>query len=332
MYRSKNALTIIMVIILVAVSCTTVNATNHVDIFDNNASLLSSNNIACYHNYTTNETKTIDLSSITNYDYQCTHECLSQEELAITQAADAAYFDEVAAISSHNASPLASTSSGLTVVTENDDILYKGVVLIVSVAENDDGDIEYTQGTGFMVSSNVVVTSAHLAAPLLDEGWRTTEVRVYPHIDYVAPTATPLSSLNSYSYVTVSTAIFGLDAYDSDWYVGTLSSNISNIYLFNCYSVDSSIIGTTTYSVGYGSSTRFRRLESQGQVVNVLTSSNNLQVSNYMEPGMSGGPIYAHVGGRSCIAINRAGTDPSFFGTMITDTLLDIIIDSILDA
>lgn len=120
---------------------------------------------------------------------------------------------------------------------------------------------------------------------------------------------------------------------ENDWFVGVLRSSFyTPHYLFNCYSIDSSILWEYTSAVGYPSTYSMNMKKSHGKVIEYNENDTHIITSNRIEPGMSGGPIYAEVGGRSCIAI-ISGIDSDGYCNAIrmTDDMVDIICDTIIN-
>ncbi len=291
---------------------------------------ISTDYTVTYHNYETNETRISSTADRTKYDYTCSYECMDPSDLELSIQADAEYFRRQAnAIAPQSAS----RSSTVQVVDPSSYFLYSGVLLIAVYATNPYGIVEpYCYGSGFLAGGKTIVTAAHVAAPTLDDGWSNPQVRVYYNLHFSA-SSDPYGDLDSYPYYTVYDCQHGsAESISTDWYVGTLSSTINGAYYFNCYVVDSSVVGEDTFSVGYASTNKFLKCESQGVALEYWPQLNNLFMSNTIVSGMSGGPIYSYYNGRNCIAINRAynSTTRNGHGTLITDKIFDYIVDSIL--
>lgn len=332
MRNKKQLLVVLVLLAIILYTCIPTTAYSH----DNFSCVLGNepstiDYTVTYHNYVTNETRISNTEDCPTYNYQCSYECMNPDDLVLSRQADEEYFRKKS--SATNKQNTTRTSS-VYVVDPDSDILYKGILLLVVYATNPQGNVvPYQHGSGILAGGKTIVSAAHVAAPTLPEGWSNPQVRVYYGIHFTASSSNPFSSLNSYSYYTVYECNYGSDSsISTDWYVGTLSSSISNAYYFNCYVTDSSVVGEDTFCAGYAGGNKFKKSESQGSALAFYPSFGNLMVSNTIESGMSGGPIYAHVGGRSCIAINRAynSTTGNGYGTLITDQILDYIIDSIL--
>lgn len=328
MYRRKKSFALLLAIILIATVCMPIHAENIYPLNDTisaDNTELSSSNFAYHRDYTTGEVTMVDLTKIPRYNYQNTHECLSDEKLALTRAADEAYYNRLATASANSGT----TRSSLSVIDPTSDILYKGVVLITVWGYDADGNescLEY--GTGFLVDTNVVVTASHVASVTSDPDDTISEVRVYPGIHYIAPSSISqaLDSLDGYSYVTVSSATYGFPDTGSDWYVGLLSSELNNnIYLFNCTTTDESCEGEEVYAVGYGSGYKFRKVQSTGTITDINGFYDYTIRCNYTsQSGMSGCPV---IMGRSCISIHCESLWGLPLSQQITDDILDIIFD-----
>ena len=300
-----------------------------------------------HHDYTTGETDFIAWSEVPQYDYTCTYDCLDAEIVAQCQAIDAQYF---AALRTEQSAAVVQTltdSSPYTTVHPygGTDYLYSGVVLIVAIAEQFGQSTPISVGSGFVVGGDVVLTAAHVT---LSDSFTISEIRVYPGVDHDADFWG--DGLENYSYYTITNCYRGTNTQsnavedpENDWCIAIadgLSDHDEFLYNFNCYSVNSSIIGTQTYAVGYPNTQSYRMAESSGYVYSMLDSTNRVLLNtNPSNAGMSGGPLYAHVGGRSAIAINSFYIPPEDTeteygaggGPLFTSTLLNLVYDAILE-
>lgn len=333
MKQTRKLLPIVLIIVLVSTLCLPTYALESesqslvyypIDptIATQSSDISSSERIIYHKDYSTGLTQLIDPNSIPTYNYDTTYDGLTDAEKATVSLVDNELYS-MNANQTNSAQVLSSTSS-LNIVPNSS--YYKGVMLVTVWAEDPDGN-EYcaAYGSGILVSNNVILTAAHVANyELPDPDDNIFEVRVYPNIHFVAP-SNWISSLANYPYVTVTSAVFGTGTYSDDWYVGRLSSGISNAYLFICSSADSTMIGETSYCIGYGTSSKFQRLESQGTISQLLPG-HGIHFSNTIESGMSGGPTWIFIDGRRCcIGINRAISSDGGWSYAIDSTLFNII-------
>ena len=292
-----------------------------------------------YYNCKTKEKTFVPWSDIPQYDYSCTYECLDPMDRAAYEAVDVQYFRTLNAENSADQSRMSDSVYEIVHPYGGDDYLYSGVVLIVGYIEVLGVMIPVTYGSGFAVGGNTVVTAAHV---MLSDTYLIDEFRVYIGVDY--DTNTSGQGLENYPYYTVEDYFTGdyhsIEDTKEDWAVLRADGLVNHnefVYCFNVYAADSTIQGEPVYSLGYPGNAAHRMAKVTGEVRAILVNDGALLITNYCTEGMSGGPIYAHVGGRSAIAINHSfigaanSNNGQSWGTLITDDLLNIIFDAVLD-
>ena len=194
----------------------------------------------------TGEAERVDLPDTAIYQNITTHSFLSEQELQHAE---------------ENAGLQAIIGEDERVKIYNPNVgQYSGIVLIIKIIDTDDDGIEddFTVGTGFMVSENVMVTALHCLS-MYQGNYAIMETRIYhgiavAHADYSeGNTLEMLDSLPDnfnrlasidYDERYFSSAISNTERSTYDWCVTTLQ-NSHNGYYFNCAVATSSLIGQT---------------------------------------------------------------------------------------
>lgn len=220
-----------------------------------------------------------------------------------------------------------------------DEYLYSGVVAIVFeiLPTYSNTPVLIHIGTGFMADNKTIITAAHVYNQ--DPGAEGTVLsrRAYHGVDITTSYSDLTSYLKEYAYSPIKSGIIPTSyepvTLKNDWFIGVLQSSFyTDHYMFNCSAIDSSILWEYTYAVGYPHNYAMNMMQSNGKVTAYGVNETHIEVMNLIEVGMSGGPIYAAVNGRSCIAIICA-IDPSNGygrGTIMTQSMVDLIINTIV--
>ncbi len=134
---------------------------------------------------------------------------------------------------------------------------YSGVVCIVSERlDRETNQITEVVTTGFIVSSNIVVTAAHCVLPNADSNYNIENIRIYPkYHTSVAPV-----NNSTANYVSTTELIFDATfvqsnksstaAKQSDWCILVLESDLFSVHHF-AYTYTPLTSGTTVYISGY---------------------------------------------------------------------------------
>ena len=301
--------------------------------------------------YETQIQRFIPKSDIPEFAGKSSYEALTPEERVRMEVANA----QIAAYHNQEASTFDVDNGEYSFVGSNliNYMQYTGVVLVAAFDEG----VYKKHGTGFMLDSQHFMTALHVVSEtnsVTDEFVMPLhiydEIRVYfgitesiagrdfntffdsDHTDYV-----------EVSLGTLSSAIHTNSAMRKyDWYIGTLETPVNDVYFFDCYSTDISIMGTDTYMVGYPGGNIFEMVVTYGQAtafyppstaVNYPLLVDLLVLSNVGEVGISGGPVYTMSSSLRCHGVFVEGTgeasDYSSVAVSFYDDLLDVIADLI---
>ncbi len=296
----------------------------------------------------TDTTEIIELSDIAYHNATDTYSALSEEDKNNSIIANNLALSKFGkqTISTNSVS---SNEPYRVSPSDPNEYLYSGVVLVVvygrDISDPSGTELVLQYGSGFMVSGKILVTAAHVIFPdSVPVGYEISSRYVYRDVEVEQLNQYDYSCLDDYprqqiiSMVWSSLYVDGDTTISYDWCIAELPTSFNNLYYFNCYTVDSTIINEPTWSVGYPTTDKFYMRQSDGSVTGYWPYidqdvQNQLQVNNNIYPGMSGGPIYAHVGGRSCIAIIRArNSSIKGWGTLIYPLVLNSIYDAILNS
>ena len=213
----------------------------------------------------------------------------------------------------------------------NDDLFYAPPIsapyssvayLRATFDTNGDGAADYIMNTtGFLVSKNVLVTSAQGVVPRDTSTTVLIELRIYFGLDD--------STLNGASYYHPRRWTWSTAWHDSsiswkyDYCVIELWEDIVRPYYFNCVKSSNAATQQNIYISGYPANDRYHQKASHGQI----TSSTyyNCDFNNDMLSGMHGAPIYNN----NCIGIATYRSTSFNMGNLFTEHIFNLICSKI---
>ena len=189
---------------------------------------------------------------------------------------------------------------------------------------NGDGSADYIMSTtGFLVSKNVLVTSAQGVIPRDTATTTLVELRIYFGLDSY--------TLSGTSYIHPRRWTWSTAWHDSsiswkyDYCVIELWDEVIQPYYFNCVESSNTSTQQNIYISGYPSDEQYHQKASHGQII----SSNyyNCNFNNDMLSGMHGAPIY----NSNCIGIATYRSSTYNMGNLFTEHIFNLICSKISD-
>lgn len=205
---------------------------------------------------------------------------------------------------------------------------YSSVVFIYLAYDNDGDGIadDARSGTGFLVSSKVVVTAAHVVH---EDGMELVEMRIY----------TDVHSASEDISVAVADATYYYPArwtWSTNWSDTTIRKNYDYCvielftpqirpYYFNCVMSSNADTPQNVYVSGYPGDMGHQQVQSYGQMT--YTDYYICRLTNDAMTGMSGGPIYR----TDCIGIITRQKPDYNEGNLFTPDIYNLICSKIAD-
>lgn len=205
---------------------------------------------------------------------------------------------------------------------------YSSVVFILTTYDSDGDGIadEAYRGTGFLVSSKVVVTAAHV---IHEDGMELVEMRIYT--DVHSTSEDPSVALADATYYYPARWTWSTNWSDTtirknyDYCVIELFTPQIRPYYFNCVMSSNADTPQNVYVSGYPGNMGYQQVQSYGQLT--YTDYYVCHFTNDATRGMSGGPIYR----TDCIGIVTRQEPNYNEGNLFTPYIYNLICSKIAD-